>query len=181
MTSVTFPPALGGDGSTVSDDSNPTTGLKAGGHRTRFVAALEQFVALCASALANATAAAASATTAINAPGTNATSTSNVAIPAVDATLTLTVQSGKAWAVGQWVVATVTSDLAKWAMGQIESYSGTTLVIRVRQINGSGTFNTWAIGLTTPLDATLAGRVLALETNDAAFADSLLFFFGDLG
>lgn len=44
MSSVTFPTILGGDGSTVTDDSNPTTGLANGGHRTRFVPALTQIV-----------------------------------------------------------------------------------------------------------------------------------------
>lgn len=44
MASATFTLAAGGDGSTVSDDSNPTTGLANGGHRTRFVPALAQIV-----------------------------------------------------------------------------------------------------------------------------------------
>ena len=46
MASVTFPPAVGGDGSTVTDDNNATTGVGNGGHRTRFVPALAQIVAL---------------------------------------------------------------------------------------------------------------------------------------
>lgn len=37
MSSVTFPVAIGGDGSTVTDDDNPTTGLRNGGWRTRFI------------------------------------------------------------------------------------------------------------------------------------------------
>ena len=44
MASVTFPTSLGGDGSTVTDDANPSTGLANGGHRTRFVPALSQTV-----------------------------------------------------------------------------------------------------------------------------------------
>lgn len=39
MSSVTFHTVVGGDGSTVTDDSNPATGLDAGGHRVRFVPA----------------------------------------------------------------------------------------------------------------------------------------------
>jgi hypothetical protein len=46
MSSVYFDPAVGGDGSTVTDDSNATTGLAAGGHRARFVPALAQLVAI---------------------------------------------------------------------------------------------------------------------------------------
>jgi hypothetical protein len=44
MSSVQFDPSVGGDGSTVTDDSNPTTGLAAGGFRTRLVPAFLQFV-----------------------------------------------------------------------------------------------------------------------------------------
>lgn len=46
MASVTFPPEAGGNGSTVTDDANPTTGLANGGHRARFVPALAQVVAV---------------------------------------------------------------------------------------------------------------------------------------
>lgn len=46
MASVYFDPAVGGDGSTVTDDANATTGLANGGHRTRFVPALSQTVAV---------------------------------------------------------------------------------------------------------------------------------------
>ena len=50
MAQVTFPVELGGDGSTVSDDTNIETGLAAGGHRDRFVPALAQTVAMASSA-----------------------------------------------------------------------------------------------------------------------------------
>ena len=46
MASVTFPLPLGGDGSTVTDDADPVTGLAGGGHRDRFVPALSQTVAM---------------------------------------------------------------------------------------------------------------------------------------
>ena len=46
MASVTFPTSLGGSGITVSDDANPNTGLANGGHRTRFVPALQGAVAM---------------------------------------------------------------------------------------------------------------------------------------
>lgn len=46
MASVTFPPEVGGNGLTVTDDANPTTGLANGGHRARFVPALGQVVAV---------------------------------------------------------------------------------------------------------------------------------------
>ena len=65
MSSVTFSASVGGNGSTVTDDSNASTGLANGGHITRFVPALAQVVAVAgvtvaaaatASATANATA-----------------------------------------------------------------------------------------------------------------------------
>lgn len=46
MSSAYFDPAVGGDGTTVSDDASPTTGLARGGHWTRFVPALAQIVAV---------------------------------------------------------------------------------------------------------------------------------------
>ena len=46
--SVTFLESVGGDGSTVTGDANPTTGLANNGHRKRFVPALSQMVAVAA-------------------------------------------------------------------------------------------------------------------------------------
>lgn len=60
MTSVTFPTALGGDGSTVSDDADPTTGLRNAGYKTRFVPALQQTVNMAQTTVNKAVAAAAS-------------------------------------------------------------------------------------------------------------------------
>lgn len=59
MSSVTFSVGIGGDGSTVTDDSNASTGLANGGHRTRFVPALTQFVNIANTFVANASIAAA--------------------------------------------------------------------------------------------------------------------------
>jgi len=54
MASVTFPSALGGDGATYTDDSDPSTGLANGGHRTRFVPCLSGAVAMAESAASSA-------------------------------------------------------------------------------------------------------------------------------
>lgn len=78
MASVTFSTAVGGDGSTVTDDSNPATGLDAGGHRTRFVPCLAQTVAVASYAKGRADAAAASASSA-SSSATSATSSKNAA------------------------------------------------------------------------------------------------------
>ena len=50
MSSVTFSTDLGGDGSTVTDDNDPTTGLDDGGHVYRFVPALAQTVVMARTA-----------------------------------------------------------------------------------------------------------------------------------
>lgn len=66
MSSVYFDPAVGGDGSTITDDSNPSTGLANGGHRTRYVPSLANIVSVGSFSLTQANAAAASAVTANN-------------------------------------------------------------------------------------------------------------------
>ncbi len=65
MSSVTFPPDLGGDGSTVTDDNNATTGLDDGGHVYRFVPALAQTVVMASTAKNKAAEAKASADAAL--------------------------------------------------------------------------------------------------------------------
>jgi hypothetical protein len=50
MASVTMPSALGGSGATYTDDSDPSTGLANGGHRTRLVPMLADAVAMAESA-----------------------------------------------------------------------------------------------------------------------------------
>ena len=92
MASVTFSTTVGGDGSTVTDDSNPATGLDAGGHRTRFVPCLMQTVAVASytkgradAAVASATSASTSATNASNSASAAATSASNAATSATNA------------------------------------------------------------------------------------------------
>lgn len=152
MASVFFDPAVGGDASSVSDDSSPTTGLDNGGHRTRFVPALAQIVAIAQNVVAKAAAAAASAASALNAPGTNATSTSSLTIGTGAISLTLA-QTGKAFSVGQTALLARTSAPATTAMwGIITAFnSGTgamTVQVPTGQTLGSGTFTDWTVSLT---------------------------------
>lgn len=169
--SVTFPTPIGGDGSTVTDDSNPTTGLANGGHRKRLVPMFSNMISVCQfmiTSMANSVAsAAASAITAINAPGTAGTSATSVTIPGSTPTdVSMTTQVGKSWAVGQWVIAASTADIANNMIGQIKSYlTGTgAMVITVRIVGGSGAHADWNISLTAAQDSTLTGRTSALET-----------------
>lgn len=64
MSSVYFDPALGGDGTTVTDDGNPSTGLANGGHRTRFVPAMANVIGVATFVQTKAAQAAADASTA---------------------------------------------------------------------------------------------------------------------
>lgn len=156
--SVTFPVNLGCDGSTVTDGSDPTTGLDAGGHRTRFVPALAQVVIAAGSAVTNATAAAASAASALNAPGTNATSVTSLTVGTGNQTFTI--QTGKAYVVGQTVVIANTATPANQMTGIITAYnSGTgSMTVNVSTIGGSGTFTAWTISMGVVVSSTLPSQ-----------------------
>lgn len=97
-----------------------------------------------------ATNAAASASTAVNAPGTSATSTTSLAIGT--GSKSLTVQTGKAFVVGQWVTITSTASPANWMHGQITAYTSGTgaLVVNVAMVGGSGTIASWTVALSAP-------------------------------
>lgn len=100
--------------------------------------------------------AAASAATATNAPGTSATSTTSLAIGT--GTKALTVQTGKAFVVGQWVTVTSTATPANWMHGQITAYTSSTgaLTVNVTAVGGSGTYAAWTIGLSAPSQSSAA-------------------------
>ena len=152
MTSVTFPTSLGGDGSTVTDDANATTGLGNGGHRTRFVPALAQTVAVAANTVTRAQEAAASAASALNAPGTNATSATSLTIGTGSRSFTLA-QTGKAFSLGQSVIISNTASPTNWMAGAITAFNSATgaITVNVLLTNGSGTAATWTISLTAPI------------------------------
>lgn len=89
MSSVNFDPNVGGDGSTVSDDASPSTGLANGGHRTRFVPALSQIVAVAQWVLAKANQVSTWATNAANSASAAAGSASSASASATAAALSL--------------------------------------------------------------------------------------------
>lgn len=153
MASVTFSAGVGGNGSTVTDDSSATTGLGNGGHRTRFVPALAQTVAVAANVVANATAAAASAASAVNAPGTSATSATSLTI-ASSGFISLTLaQTGKAFSVGQSIVLAMTATPTNWMAGVITAFTSATGAMTVSRAlaSGSGTASAWTVSLTSPV------------------------------
>lgn len=171
MASVTFPPALGGDGSTVTDDANVTTGLANGGHRARFVPSLSQAVTCmsgavsqattqvglattqASNALASANSASASAASALSAATTNATSTSSIALGGGSKSLTLA-QTGKGFVVGQFVsIADATTPTTKWMLGAITAFTTGTgaMTVSVTTSAGSGSGANWVIAASAPV------------------------------
>ena len=141
MSSVTFSTSVGGDDSTVTDDNNATTGLREGGWKTRFVPCFTQQVAV-ANYVVN------TALTVLGGATTNSTSTTSLAIGTGSKSLTL-VESGKAYIIGQYVVIASTASPSNNMVGQITSFSGTSLVVNVTTINGSGTISAWSISVTS--------------------------------
>lgn len=114
--------------------------------------------------------AATSATTAINSPGTNATSTSSLLVS--NGTKSLTIQTGKAYVVGQPVmIARTSSPSDTWMAGNITSYNSGTgaLVVEVTIKEGTGTYTDWTISLTAPVGiSTIEERVQVISTNTLA-------------
>ncbi|MBL0720185.1 hypothetical protein JI742_09815 [Piscinibacter sp. Jin2] len=68
-------------------------------------------------------------------------------------------QGGRAWPVGQWLVATALAAPANFMVGQVVSYNSSTglLVLNVQQVAGSGTHASWGLSMAvapaTGLDA----------------------------
>lgn len=187
MASVTFSSAVGGDNSVVTDDSNATTGLANYGYTTRLVPAFGQIVAVAnytlgraVAAAASETAAAASAASAVNAPGTNATSTTSLAI--ATGSKTFTIQTGKAYVVGQTLVAASAADPAFYMTGQVTAHnSGTgSLTLLVSQIGTAGTRADWVISMAALVSTTLpsmtgnSGRFLTNNGSVASWSAALI-------
>ena len=154
------------NGSVYNVSSNPG-GMAGGGHATNFIPALQDLSAVATAtateaanantssgnAAASATAAAASATSAAGsataaaalAAGLTDTSATSLAIGA--GAKTFTCSAGKQFAAGQFVLVTSSANSANYMHGQVTSYTGTTLVINVLDIGGSGTHADWALSV----------------------------------
>ena len=168
-TQVTVPASLGGSGNTYTDDTTLKY-LDHGGHRTNWGPLLTDMVNLTQFSKDQATGAIGSA---------NSNGTSSTSLTIGTGSKTFTTQSGKAWVVGQFVVAAdAAAPSTNWMVGQITAYSGTTLTIDVNQIGGSGTIANWSIGLTgstkIPAQAGNAGKYLKTDGTTTSWADPLL-------
>lgn len=135
--SVTFPTNLGGDGSTVTDDDNASTGLGNGGHRTRFVPAMGQTIAV-----AN--------TLTQRFIDNSDISSSTVTIGS--GSKSFTTAKAYVWAVGMWVTVTNTSTPANFMFGQVTAYNSSTglLTVNVAYTGGSGSYSAWTIAISPP-------------------------------
>lgn len=101
-------------------------------------------------AASSAAASAASAASALAAPGTSATSTTSLAIGT--GAKALIIQTGKAYAVGQFVTVASTASPTNYLLGQITAYDAGTgaLTVQVGSVGGAGTFAAWTVALTAP-------------------------------
>lgn len=81
---------------------------------------------------------------------TTGTSTTSKAIAI--GSWTLTTQTNKGWVVGSYVYIVAASDVTKLMLGQITAYNSSTgsLTVNITTVKGSGTYNSWTIGLGTP-------------------------------
>lgn len=99
-------------------------------------------------AASSATASAASAVTAANAAaGIVSTSTTSVTIGT--GSKVFTTQASKQYTAGAWVVITGVSP-SNYMLGQVTTYSDTTLTVGVTYTSGSGTFSSWNVSLSGP-------------------------------
>lgn len=175
MTAVTFATSVGGDGSTVSDDTDADTGLRNGGYRTRFVAALVQMVAIAAQVVVNAQAAVAASLTALNAATTNATSTTSLSLTDSGSLALTLAQLGKEFTVGMTLGISRSSDPVKQMIGVVTAFTpGTgamTLTMQSKTAT-AGPFTDWTVFRTAAggIPATRAVAVAGLATGGGTLA-----------
>jgi hypothetical protein len=187
MASFYADPALGGDGSTTTDDANATTGLDNYGYTERLVPMFTTALNIANYSAGRATAAAssavdaaASASSALNAPGTNATSTTSVAIGS--GSKSFTIQTGKAYVIGQTLNIASAADPANFMAGQVTAYTSGSgaLVVNVTQTGGSGTKTDWVVSMGAIVSSTLpsmtanSGKFLTNNGTAASWAAALI-------
>lgn len=153
--SVTFPVNLGGDGSTVTDDDNATTGLGNGGHRTRFVPAMGQVVAV-ANVLTQRLA--------------SQSDTSSSSLLIGTGSKSFTTSGFYEWATGMYVLAASAANPANLMYGQVTSWTTATnvLVVNVLSVGGSGTYADWTVSLAGPPNLSTLPAIISVTSTSAA-------------
>lgn len=141
---VTTPSSIGCTGSTYTDDANASTGLLNYGWLTRWiplisdVVIMANYVASAIAAIAGISTAQATSTTSMT-PGSGAQS--------------CTVQTGKAFVKGMWIlVARTAAPTTEWMIGQVTSYTTGTgaldFTVPAAQYQGSSARTDWTISIT---------------------------------
>lgn len=145
------------NGHTYSDDGSSPLDMRNGGHRQYLLPMLGDVMhdvesdtsdsaASAANALESANEAANSAASAqVYATALTSTSTTTNSISL--GSKTFATQSGKQYFAGQWVTVTDSVDNNNWVFGQVTSYSGTTLILTITRMNGSGSVSSWNISI----------------------------------
>lgn len=165
---VTIPATMSSDGvqHIYTGNDDPITGITGGMHEFNLlpmfidVVSVASYVVTTANSVAqNAANAAASAAAAAQQANTlTATSTTSMTIGT--GSKTLAVQSGEQFIAGQFVTIADSVTPSNFMYGQVTSYSGTSLVVSVTAIGGSGTKASWTISLSGIQGATgAAGSV----------------------
>lgn len=112
--------------------------------------------------------------------GLDATSTTSLAIGTGGKSFTI--QSGKGFIAGMWILATSDADPTNYMHGYVSSYSGTTLVMVSTNVGGSGTHADWTLRLSGTRGAQGAtgsiADITAQTTATAAGGD--FFVFADI-
>jgi hypothetical protein len=153
--------------SDLKSAGNPGGLAGEGALRVNFPLLLADIASVCADAATASADADAAATTAVNAPGTQATSSTNFTIPAVGADLAIVLdQANKAFGKGQTVVVSEDAVPLNQVVGVITAFVPATghMTVHVLLVNGAATAALWNIGLSSPIDGSLTGRVTALES-----------------
>lgn len=156
VNTVEMPASMGASGRTYRDDDGEH-GMDGGGHAQWLLPMLSDGVIVAGYAKAQADVAAASAASALNAPGTNATSTTSLTIGT--GSKSLTIQTGKALVAGQTVVIASTAEPTSRMIGVVTAYdSGTgALQVSVQQAEGSGSASSWNVALNAQAATALTG------------------------
>lgn len=150
----TSPPTISALPTAPDPSDRPTFGVRAYNWSVALGPFSVQMNAVAANVFANATEAAAaaatataSAQTAVLSPGTSASSVTSLLIST--GSKTLTIQTGKAYGVGQFVVLASTSAPTNYMIGQIAAHNSSTgsLTINVTSIGGGGTYAAWTLNL----------------------------------
>ena len=134
------------NGNAYSDDGSTPQDMQHYGYLTHLLPMIGDTATVAGLVAIDAAQAAIDAATASNgALALRGTSTTSLAVSA--GTKTLTTQTGKQFTAGNYVTISRTSAPTTLMHGVVTSYSGSTLIVEVATIAGSGTFTDWTISL----------------------------------